>query len=436
MHRPLRAPDGRAPAPLALALALVLSLVAACGTSETPTPAPPSPTTSPPPSAAASPTPAESPEDDVYAEIQRQVEELRGLTAREPVERQIVDREELARVLRRILAEETPPEELAAYERMYKALGLVAPDASLEALLLDLLTTQVAGLYDPSEDALYVLSEAGELGPVEKVYFAHEYDHALQDQTFDLEAFTDGLDDQSDEALARQALVEGDAYVLMAQWMFQHLAPEELQVVLQEGQDPEALRALERIPPIVRVGILFPAEQGLQWVLGLQGAGGWEAVNEAFTDPPRSTEQVLHPEKYEAGEAPVRLDLPADLAARLGGGWTVLVEDTFGEAQMRTWLEDAGSLATEEAIDAAAGWGGDRQVFLAGPGDAWAFAMRTAWDGTADAVEFERAAERALAASTGEARVLPGAGGRERWVIAASDAPALERLAGALGLAG
>jgi hypothetical protein len=85
---------------------------------------------------------------------------------------------------------------------------------------------------------------------------------------------------------------------------------------------------------------------------------------------------------------------------------------------------------------AAAGWGGDRLAVIKGPDGAWALAWQTAWDTTADASTFETAASKALEKAGGIAKVLPGAGGKVRWVVVASNAATMTRVAGALGLAG
>ena len=95
---------------------------------------------------------------------------------------------------------------------------------------------------------------------------------------------------------------------------------------------------LEDAPPFVRESLLFPYEAGLNFAMGLQVEGGWDAVNRAFESPPDSTEQILHPEKYAAREAPVDVSLPDDLAARMGEGWTQTIDDTFGEFQIGAWL--------------------------------------------------------------------------------------------------
>ena len=107
-----------------------------------------------------------------------------------------------------------------------------------------------------------------------------------------------------------------------------------------------------------------------------------------FANPPDSTEQVLHPDKFASREKPVEVAFPTDLAARLGDGWKVSLEDTLGEVLLEVVLRDGGASATN---DAAAGWGGDRVALVEGPGGAKAVVMDTAWDTADDAAEFEAA---------------------------------------------
>ncbi len=118
---------------------------------------------------------------------------------------------------------------------------------------------------------------------------------------------------------------------------------------------------------------------------------------------------------------------------RLGSGWTVPLQDTFGELQTGIWLKDTGAAAADAA---AAGWGGDRLAVAEGPNGAWAVVMQTAWDSAKDAAEFETAATTALKEAGGVAKVLPGSGGKTRWVLVANDDATLGKVANALGLAG
>ena len=415
--------------------AIVALLAAACG----------SPAPSASPSAAASPSPSSSAQvaspsasgsggdAAVYAAINEQVRAIRGLQEKTPVEPTIVSPDKMTQVLKDSFSEDYPPDQVAADEQLYHGLGLLPKDDKLADLYIDLLSSQVAGLYDPIKKKLYVVSKQGGIGAVEKVYYSHEYDHVLQDQNFDLQKMQDGLDDKTDEALARQSLVEGDAYLTMSYWLQQNLTPEEIGEVIQASNDPTAQQALNRIPAIVQAQITFSAIQGTQFVTSMQLGGGWEAVNSGFADPPTSTEQILHPEKYTAHEAPVAVELPADLAKRMGSGWSTVMSDTMGEHQTAIWL---GSGTVAAATDASAGWGGDRITYLSGPNGGWAIAWHTVWDTKEDAAEFDVTAKTAVEKAGGPGQVLPGAGGTTRWVVIGSDDAALQKVANVLGLAG
>jgi len=422
-------------------LAVTTLLAAACG-SNTPSESPSaSATTAPPtspPATSASPSPAGTPlpsgaADAIFDEIEAQVLAIRGLESAE-VERQTIDEEALKERTTKDFTADNPPEYVAANERLLKALGLMPEAESLQDLYLELLGSQVAGFYDPDEKQLFVVSRSGTINGADKITFAHEYDHALQDANFDVFGEQKELLDESDQALARAAVYEGDATLLMILWAGPNLTPEEFAEVQSAGADPESLEILSRTPSILVDGLLFPYTAGQAFVTPYQQNGGWAGVDALYADLPLSTEQVIHPDKYEAGEKPVAVELP-DVAAQIGAGWTQELQDTFGEFQMRTWLREVG-VGGADASDAAAGWGGDRLAVLKGPDDAWAVVMKTAWDTAGDAGEFADAAEIAVDAATGNAAVLPGEGGTVRWFVVASDDDALSKVTGAYGLAG
>ena len=189
----------------------------------------------------------------------------------------------------------------------------------------------------------------------DKVTFAHEYTHALQDSNFpgvfDVQA---DLLEESDQALARAAITEGDATLAMTYWMLPNLTPTDLQDVLAAGTDPETTAILERTPAILTEDLTFPYEVGGLLLQGVQTNGGWAAVDAVYDDMPVSTEQVLHPEKYAAGEAPIEVTAD-DIAGGMGDTWTEDLQDTFGEFQTGVWLREHG-LDEEAATAASAGW--------------------------------------------------------------------------------
>ncbi len=438
---------GRLSSVASLAL-IALLMVSACGPSTPPTSPsasqPPSPIPSPGPSASAaapsasSSAPAASGNTAgaaIYDKVEQQVAAIRGLTPKRPVERQVITEAELRVLITQQFDEDTPPAYLAANERLYKALGLIPETASLRDLSLDLLSGGVAGFYRNDQGKLYVVSKSGGPGPNERFYFAHEYDHALQDQNYTIFKDQDGILDQSDRLLARASVYEGDATLLMTQWASGNLTQEELLVVIAGGSDPAVQAVMDRIPAILRDTLTFPYTTGFGFVAAAQTAGGWPAVDAFFAKMPASTEQILHPDKYAAGEAPVAVTLPADLASRLGSGWSVPLQDTLGEFQLGIWLRENG-IAAADATTAAAGWGGDRLAVMEGPDGAWGVVIDTAWDSAKDATEFADAAQKAVEAAPQKGHISAPTAKRVTILVASDDATlqALDVIFGATGV--
>jgi hypothetical protein len=430
---------------LAVLVTAAAILLAACGSA----PASPSPTPvviTPAPSVAATPeasagasagasaAPSASQDADaIYDEIEGQVEQIRGLQATQKVDRETIDEATLRTMLAEQYDKDNPADYQAANETLYKALGLIPEDSSLKEMSLELLGSGVAGFYDDDQKKMFVVSRSGGIGGAEKITYAHEFTHALQDQHFTVFKDQKDVRDQSDWFLARQGVFEGDATVLMALWAFQHLSADEL--AQGTAADPEAQATMDKMPAILRESLLYPYTTGALFVQQAQMTGGWKGVDALYGRMPESTEQIMHPEKYAAKEAPIDVQLPKDLAKKLGTGWSVPLFDTFGEFQTGIWLREGG-VPVADANTAAAGWGGDRLAVIHGPDDTWAVAMKTAWDTKEDAAEFEAAASTAIKKATGVAQVLPGAGGTTRWVVIGSDDKTLSKVANVLGLAG
>ena len=88
----------------------------------------------------------------------------------------------------------------------------------------------------------------------------------------------------------------------------------------------EALADIPDAPFALQRSLEFPYQEGTQFVERLTDA---QLLN-SYVDLPASTEQIIHPEKYLAGEFPIVVKLP-DLAGRLGEGWLKFNEDVLGE---------------------------------------------------------------------------------------------------------
>jgi hypothetical protein len=337
---------------------------------------------------------------DLLAEMEaletatRQIRELDGVA----VERAFPTREETIAYLQNLFDEELPIEDAERYQNFYVALGLLEPDVDLREVYLSLLSAQVAGFYDTDTQVMNVIPTSGALTDslsfTEEIIYVHEFTHALQDQFFGLDSLmeADEIADHPDRALAVTALVEGDASAVMNVYTQEIVSRNPLAAfqLLGEGLRAGNLTLPAGTPAILGRELLFPYEGGMVFVTALfQVNNDWDTVNAAFDNPPTTSEQILHPEKYVAGEAGVDVTLP-DASAALGDGWTQEWDTVLGEWYLREHL--ATQLPRNDANAAAAGWGGDRlHIYAQAETGALAWVTRLVWDTPEDQAEFEAA---------------------------------------------
>ena len=305
-----------------------------------------------------------------YAEIEGQVSAAPRPHARQPGPAgDVRPRRRWASSSQESFTKDNPEALIDGSERLLKGLLLMPQDASLRDLYIEMLTSQVAGLYDDTtRRSMYVVTETGEIGPTEEITYAHEYTHALQDQAFDLSKVKGTETDQGDRALARTALIEGDATLLMSLWAQQHLTQAELLEAVG-ASDPASQAALDKLPAILRETLLFPYTQGLQMLLGAVHVDRRLRAASTPCSPTRPSRPSRCSTRTSSAprEAPIAVAFPDDLAARLGDGWCVALQDTLGELQLRILLADAAGVDSASAEAAAAGWGGDRVALIDGP---------------------------------------------------------------------
>ncbi len=319
--------------------------------------------------------------------IQQRVSQLRHLDFSSPVRVEIVSRDRLRSLNTEMFFRDNTQRELDAEQTLLETLGYIPPGVDMVQVVLNLLGDEVDGFYDTVTKTIYVVSdEAENLDPSAILAIAHEYTHALLDQNFDLKANEDARRANSDQTLAFQALVQGDAGIAQALYAGRYLYDRTTgQDADSETSDSSFLQA----PLILRRELMFPEDNGVDFVVDAFLDGAWGAVDDLWANPPASTAQVLHPEKYLAGQGPVTLPLP-DVRSALGPGWTELDENTLGELDIRTLIEQYSDRDIGER--AAEGWAGDDYALLRRDSDGAAvFAMRTVWDTVDDAKEFATA---------------------------------------------
>lgn len=344
---------------------------------------------------------AQSASNEVPAALDEQMdalvaaaEVLRELVTLTPVERAFPTRAETIDYLTSLFHADLPPAEAARLEAFYQALDLLPDDVRLADAYLTLLGAQVGGFYDTETQVMNVIPMLGDspgdaLSVTEQIIFVHEYVHALQDQHFGLEALDDpALADHPDRALALTALIEGDATAAMQLFTQEVMRRNPLAAIslLAEGALSGTLTLPPGTPDILTHELLFPYEDGFDFVLAVARAGGWDAVNAVYANPPSTSEQILHPDKFLAGEQAVtRAEWTTDHALD-AVGWTPLWNVALGEFYLREHLRTL--LSPAASSGAAAGWGGDLFTLYERADGARLWILTIAWDTPADADQF------------------------------------------------
>ncbi len=330
---------------------------------------------------AAAPLPPDSPLARALPRLEAFVEQTRGLRFKRRVPVELLAGEEFVERLREV---EEPPDEREAradadaFEAFLRVLGLLDEDVDLAAVGEAFEEDAVLGFYDPAAAALYVRGSS--LGPFEELVLVHELTHALEDQHFDLDR--PHLDERADEASdSFLALVEGSAVVVESRFL-DSLPPDRRRVA--EAGEESAAEAAGDVPEVIDALFGYPYRDGPAFVAQVLQLGGQARLDAALVDPPTTSEQILHPDRFLAGEGPRPVARP-----RADGR----VEDSgvLGERVLELVLARATDPATGRR--AAEGWGGDRYVVWSAGGRTclrWNLVMDTATD-TAELVSALRA---------------------------------------------
>ena len=419
-----------------------LAIAAACGRppdAAVPTPSPtpaPSPTSAPTPTPSATPTPAPTstpaptptfappsagllptvlPDDEIVTArtpvgINRQIdrvgyrtEAIRGLKLDMDgkTRRYLISADDLRQIWATRLAADA---EIALDQRLYALLGVIPPDADLADILAGAFADVSLGMHNADANAIYaaeaVSSDGGGeiLTPGGERTFAHEFVRALQHAHFGATPPLSGADGNFDRATALQALAEGDA--LLTDYLYYLNAFDDSQRDAADLEIASAdMSAFFAAPVFLRRVIAFPYIEGRRFAnaLFLQN-GDFSALDAAYSAPPASTEQIIHPEKYGV-DYPAEVSVPLSAEA-LGEGWSVSRRGVMGELFFRSMLESAIGTAAR-ASDAATGWGGDAYALLESPDGAAALVSASVWDTPEDATDMAIELRNYLMLTTG-----------------------------------
>ncbi len=297
-------------------------------------------------------------------EIRAGVSDVRGLPPFEKVKEGTISQEallEYSRAQTQDLSEDDR-QELESYQAALRLLRLIgAEDDLLEAITEDYVSG-ILGLYLPDAARLVMIGEGSEIGMSDELTLAHEYTHSLQDGAFGIQKVEarwqksrTERDGHTQYAETIDCLIEGDAEVTSDLYAEEVFGADWEQRLQAEASGDEG-DAGDPLPEFLARAALFNYRECQDFVQALYDEGGWTAVDAAYENPPATTEQVLHPQKYREREV-ANGQQPVDLSEPLGEGWELMDVSQFGEFDVYNYVV---TMTHEDALgrDAAAGWGG------------------------------------------------------------------------------
>ena len=336
--------------------------------------------------------------------VARAVEQVRGRRFEHTVQASEIDGPELKRVLRAKLFEGFPasPEDTL---RTLVAMGFFEESPNLVDRLLEFYASQVIAFYDPQPRRFFIVKGAASAIPgggdeegaglggeaAERMIFAHELTHALQDESLRLDRRIRDLKENGDRSLALQSLLEGEATLVMIRVALKELAGGESAEIEDSLAPLLSSGALERanvpkdLPDYFVDQLFFPYVEGTAYVRRLVKANGWAAIDRLWKNPPATTSEILH---EGTPFAPVEDLLPAAAEKLAPAGYHRLYTDTVGEWGVRFLLRRGMEPAQADPI--AAGWRGDRVAFF-GSGRSVAYTWRIRFETPLAAERFETA---------------------------------------------
>lgn len=331
-------------------------------------------------------------------ELKRRVAAVGKLPFQREVPVNFMSREDLARYIRELFDEEYPVEFAEREERMLRGFGFLKEGQNLRTIREKVLGENVAGFYDerPSVKKLFAISSGESLNLMNQLVLSHELRHAIQDQQVAIREKLKVQSDYDDRRLAALSLLEGDASILMEQYLSSGATSNQPEVanlfkIFSQSLSGEEIAAmfaagpsLRTAPPVVQEQLIAPYFDGRNLAAAVFAKGGFALLNQKLENPPRSMEQVLHPEKYLG--SPGSEDEPVEVALPEAGSRKPDFDGTLGEFLIRVLLR-AGTEG-EAATDAAAGWDGDRYAVLDSGGGSYRLVWRSVWDSEEDAREF------------------------------------------------
>lgn len=320
-----------------------------------------------------------------------EIESIRNLRVSKPVPVGVKSTKELNKYLSKTIEKEYPDSEIRKEKLLYQHFGIVEKSMDFKEALLNLYTQQIAGLYDDKSKEFFIIERTGQENSDGEtdIVVSHELVHAIQDQNFNIDKYV-RKNTNNDSISAKMAVIEGEATVVSMQYIF-------TQSPLFAGNVPDIESMMDNplvklldttsrnIPGFFKEQLYFPYTKGSKFIQSLHKHfdKDWSKMNILYKNPPVSTEQILHPEKYLKNEKPENILMSKKI---LDNEFKLVDSNSLGEFFMfNLFLE---YLSENNSKIASEGWNGDKIQLYANKKDDTFVIMNTSWDTQKDSDEF------------------------------------------------
>jgi hypothetical protein len=321
-------------------------------------------------------------------EVLQQMSVILHLPIKEPLKKSLRSKDEIRAYLIEADKEDKDEAQKYADDKSLEAFGLIPKDFPLDSFMLDVLTEQVAGLYDPKAKEFYIASWIP--SDEQKDVMSHELTHALEDQSFNVDPWIKAARPNDDAELARDSVSEGTALAAMLDYSLrdEHLSVREIgdvSALIRPGavEEMDKDSKLAKAPMVIRDALLFPYIAGTTFSQAfLKAHTGWQDLHLLFENPPVSTQQIMEPEFYLKGVGPAKVTLP-DWKGLVPADWKLLEENVMGQFGTEEVLKQF--LDEQRAEELSPTWDGDRYAVFEEPKTkdtklVWMLALQTEGD--------------------------------------------------------
>jgi hypothetical protein len=318
------------------------------------------------PPAAAAPPPISAPSAEFLQaadEVMAEMSKLISLPILSPLKKSLRSRDEIRAYLLRKMNEDKDADKRYADQKTMEKFGLLPKGYPLEQTLVKVLTEQIAGLYDPGSQEFFIADWNSSAD--ERMVMSHELTHALQDQHFHIDIWSNAAKPNDDAELARDAVLEGSAMAAMVDYQLAGKGSirdlGDFDPALLMG-DLDSSPELSKAPKVLQDELLFPYLAGIKFTQQvLKASNGWPDFHEVFERPPASTQQILHPDLYLQDLAPPKIKLP-ETKGLVSADWKKLDENNMGEFGLLEIFKQF--LDKDRSVRLAASWSADRYALF------------------------------------------------------------------------